>query len=190
MDAQPITATFTVQFEDEFLIAYETLDEPLATFKVTLTGTREQIAGFICLFFAQYGGSGLGAHEMQALSHLWDDHYHFDRSTEDIEALQHRHVMYLSSVVDYGVIFSTNNLAEFVSGMLAVPLSLANEGGRIEVLGVDAPNWFQTICYLDLTVDEQHDSFCSADPFAESILLSTVAIGQAKKALVVVIERQ
>jgi len=183
-----ITVSFTVQFEEESMIAQENLENPLATFKITLTGTNDQVAGYICLFFAQYGGSGLGTEEMETVSDIWRDHYHYNQVPTEIEASGNRYIILLQGLLDYGVEFSTNNIAEFISGMLAVPPSLDN---GIDVFPVQDPDWFLTAVYLDLMRDEDRDRFHNADsnPYEHAALLSTINAEVPMK-MTVKVERQ
>lgn len=154
-----ITTTFFVAFVDEFSIALEEIDDPLISFTVELKGTKDQIAGFICLFHAQYGGGGLSTVSMRNNRHLWEQHYHFDEHTEEVVSRNHRYIVEFESLLEFGCIFTTNDLSQFLSGMLSVPNTIPFEIPNIGFITVSLQNWIGDAVYFDFTVDDQRDDF-------------------------------
>jgi len=155
----------------------------LGTQTITAEGTQDQLAGFLCFLGAQFEG-GMGEPGMQALSNIWEPHYHFDTSKEEMARL---HFSYAISVAppicEYGVTFLTNNLEQFVSGMMSVPMTIighCEEDDEDVEMSVRDPDWLQHARYLDISTDDRRDAFAENDIDFEQhgIPLANVATGR------------
>lgn len=152
-------------FFDEGNVAYFSAAEAYTNIlKVTLTGNKYQLQGFICFFFARYGSGGLGSDELQEKEML---QYHLGHFYEDdyVTITKDRNIRY---IIDFthgshqwdSLHLCTSHLEYFISGMETVP-------SQIELLNSDdssiiikpiysGTDWKKTYRYLDTKDPQQY----------------------------------
>lgn len=189
-----LTVSFLVFFDQKGEARISALDGDTNILEVTITGNRPQIQGFVCLFFAQYGSDGLRSED------LWSDrlrgyhisHYYDHIDAARISAMNQRYVISLLGVTDgQGLQFLTSDLADFVSGMRAVPslIELKEQAPQdlVPTMTVIKPqyleeNWLDVYNYLDLHDPAQYalytDDGDDDDPFLDSPTLRTIDLTQ------------
>lgn len=168
-----LTRFFTVYFDEDTEMTHK-LDNAANILTITLIGTHEQIAGFLCLFFARYAAwdnwDDLGDQEAEnsdkirnqdLIREFRDTHWQYDEYPDVIVALNQRYVVN-SGVFDWHVEFTTSDIAQFVSGMNEVP-TLEGQNMDHDALTEYDIDWKNKLCYCDLSRDDHKDYYLGSE---------------------------
>lgn len=164
----------TVSFHVFFDELSRTKETPILgiehTIRITITGNKYQIQGFMCHFFAQCGPAGMDTDEMMnyELAQYLDQHFEDDPIPQGIVELSERYVINISESA-YGeneLVFLTCHLEDFVSGMEAVPsqilISTPSQPDVAILPQYSTPEW-KSSRYLDLDNPEQKALYLNGD---------------------------
>jgi len=147
---------------------------------ISLTGTHEQIAGFLCLFFVRYGvrDNWDDSSDQDLILEFHDIHWHPDKYFDEIIGLNQRYVVVNSFLLDCHVELTTSDITQFVSGMNAVP-TLEGQNMDGDPLTEYEVDWKGNLCYFDLSRDDQKDAYLNPenDPDISLSTLDTSGVG-------------
>lgn len=166
------TISFPVYFDGDSEVT-DSPEECLSTIQITLTGTKYQLQGFVCYFFASYGIAGLQTPDMESEEMLpyHRKHFHNDENRSDINSLGQCYI--LKDPFYEWLEFSTKHLDHFVSGMEVVPTELLDGS----ILGDHQNSWKRDFRYVDLKLDEERDLFLNdedVNPYVSANSLENV----------------
>ena len=183
------TISFHVFFDENNRARENALVGNSRTAKITATGTKYQLQGFVCLFFAQYGSEGLQTEEMDGNDMLKYHRGHFedDCNPSDLASLDEHYIISLikGEIGEPDLQFLTSHLEDFVSGMEAVPSQIElTTNSRDYPIGVLLPeyidpNWKQNYSYIDMHNPTKYELYTNVededlDAFADAPKLATV----------------
>jgi hypothetical protein len=166
------TRTFVVYFDDQTNLIYEEEDASNIV-TITLTGTHEQMAGFLCLFFARYGEEGWYGLSEDLRTEFQTPHWHDADDAETIISLNQRYVMTNFRMTE----LTTSDLAQFVSGMKAVPNIGSSHIEVGDTMRYQDSNWKNEFHCLDLGLDDVKDAYRNPDnedPWRAATNLATI----------------
>lgn len=150
-----LTRTFVVHFDEE---AVPTVDsKAVDKVTITLTGTHEQIAGFLCLFFALHDEAGWSELPYDQVSEFFIPHWFWCENRKNFAESSIRYIVTNLQEICCEAEFATNDINQFVSGMSLVPniVGYYPEGDwRTDVSYFDLMNADQSAKYLDSTNDD------------------------------------
>jgi hypothetical protein len=150
-----LARTFVVHFDEEAALTVDWKVVDKVT--INLTGTHEQIAGFLCLFFALHGENEWSELPDDQVSEFFIPHWFWCENRKNLAESSIRYIITNLQEICCEAEFATNDINQFVSGMSMVTTTsgINPEGNwRTDVSYFDFTNADQRAKYLDLTNDD------------------------------------
>lgn len=142
------TRTLVVHFDEEAVITVDS--KAVDKMTINLTGTHEQIAGFICLFYALHGENEWSELPYDQISEFFIPHWFWCEKRKDFAESSIRYIVTNLQEICCEAEFATNDINQFVSGMSMVP----------NIVGYNLEgNWRTGVSYFDLTNPDQRAKY-------------------------------